>query len=109
MSIKRFLFPLLLVFSGMALLYTLLRRAFSASVSPATTVYSSAASFAVIDAFIEREMRRMKMPGVALAIVEGDRIVHQRGFGRARPGGSAPSPQTPFFIGSLTKSITASA
>ena len=30
-----------------------------------------------------------------------------RGFGRARPGGEAPSPQTPFFIGSLTKSITA--
>ena len=27
--------------------------------------------------------------------------------GRASPGGEAPTPQTPFFIGSLTKSITA--
>jgi CubicO group peptidase (beta-lactamase class C family) len=33
--------------------------------------------------------------------------VHLRGFGRARPGGEPPSPQTPFFIGSLTKSFTA--
>ena len=33
--------------------------------------------------------------------------MHQRGFGQARPGGEAPTPQTPFFIGSLTKSITA--
>ncbi len=33
--------------------------------------------------------------------------MHLRGFGRARPGGEAPTPQTPFFIGSLTKSFTA--
>ena len=39
--------------------------------------------------------------------VEGDKIVHLRGFGKARPGGEAPNPQTPFFIGSVTKSFTA--
>lgn len=61
----------------------------------------------VIDACIEREMRRLKIPGVALAIVEGDQIVHRRGFGQARPGGEAPTPHTPLFIGSLTKSFTA--
>jgi CubicO group peptidase (beta-lactamase class C family) len=44
---------------------------------------------------------------VALAIVEGDEIVHLRGFGKARPGGEAPTPHTPFIIGSLTKSFTA--
>ena len=33
--------------------------------------------------------------------------MHKRGFGKARPNGTLPSPQTPFFIGSLTKSITA--
>jgi CubicO group peptidase (beta-lactamase class C family) len=47
------------------------------------------------------------MPGVSLAIVEGDQIVHLRGFGRARPGGEPPSPHTPFMIGSLNKSFTA--
>jgi CubicO group peptidase (beta-lactamase class C family) len=39
--------------------------------------------------------------------VEDDEIVHLRGFGQARPGGEEPTPQTPFIIGSLTKSFTA--
>ena len=60
-----------------------------------------------IDAYVERQMRRLNIPGASIAIIEGDRIVHQRGFGRARPGGETPTPQAPFFIGSLTKSITA--
>ncbi len=65
------------------------------------------ASYDDIDAYVQRQMDRLNLPGAALAIVEGDEIVHQRGFGRARPGGEAPSPQTPFPIGSLTKSFTA--
>jgi CubicO group peptidase (beta-lactamase class C family) len=60
-----------------------------------------------IDAYIEEQMRRLNIPGISLVIVEGDRIVHYRGFGRARPGGEAPSPQTPFVLGSTTKSFTA--
>ena len=64
-------------------------------------------SYASIDAYVEQQMRRLNVPGAALAIVAGDQIVHCRGFGRARPGGAAPCPQTPFFIGSLTKSFTA--
>ena len=52
-------------------------------------------------------MERLNIPGAALAIVEDDEIAHLRGFGRARPGGEAPTPQTPFIIGSLTKSFTA--
>jgi CubicO group peptidase (beta-lactamase class C family) len=60
-----------------------------------------------IDGYVEQQMRRLNIPGVSLAIVEGDQIVHLRGFGKARPGGEAPTPQTPFFIGSLTKSFTA--
>jgi CubicO group peptidase (beta-lactamase class C family) len=64
-------------------------------------------SYDAVDAYIEGQMRRLKMPGVSLAIVEGDQIVHLRGFGRARPGGEAPTPATPFFVGSLAKSFTA--
>jgi proline iminopeptidase len=60
-----------------------------------------------IDAMIEGEMRRLRIPGAALAIVEGEEMVHVRGFGRARPGGEPPTPDTPFFIGSLTKAVTA--
>ncbi len=64
-------------------------------------------SYEAVDVYIEGQMRRLHIPGISLAIIEGDRIVHTRGFGQAQPGGEAPSPQTPFFIGSLTKSITA--
>ncbi len=62
-----------------------------------------------IDQFIDEQMTRLHIPGAALAVIEGEKIVHQRSFGKARPGGETPTPQTPFFIGSLTKSITAMA
>jgi len=65
------------------------------------------ASYDTIDAFLEREMRRLRIPGASLAIVEGEQIVHLRGFGRARPGGEVPTPQTPFVLGSTAKSFTA--
>ena len=52
-------------------------------------------------------MDAQRIPGLALGIVEGDRIVHMRGFGKADESGRAVSPQTPFVIGSLSKSVTA--
>ncbi len=70
---------------------------------------SGVSSFDKIDTFVEKQMERLNIPGAALAIVEGDQIMHLNGFGRTGPGGEVPSPQTPFFIGSLTKSFTAMA
>jgi CubicO group peptidase (beta-lactamase class C family) len=107
MNLKRFIFGSLLVGAVLALI----RRAFArpASAKPVTDSApdDAAASCEAIDAYVEEQMHRLKIPGVSLAIVEGDEIVHLRGFGRSRPGGEAPSPQTPFPIGSLTKSFTA--
>jgi CubicO group peptidase (beta-lactamase class C family) len=101
MSIKKFLFPFVLVCAVLALI----RRAFARPKSE--ILVTDNASHHAIDAYIEEQMRRLNIPGISLAIVEGDRIAHVRGFGRARPNGEAPTPQTPFFIGSLTKSFTA--
>jgi CubicO group peptidase (beta-lactamase class C family) len=72
-----------------------------------TTATGSGSSYEAVDAYVEGQLRRLNTPGAILAVVEGDRIVHVRSFGRVRPGGEAPSLQTPFFIGSLTKSFTA--
>ena len=72
-----------------------------------TRAKASRFSYDELDAYVQRQMDRLRIPGAALAIVDGEEIVHLRGFGRARPGGEAPSPQTPFPIGSLTKSLTA--
>jgi len=101
MNTKRFILGSLVVGGVLALI----RRVFAtrATAEPVT----NGSSYDAINAYVEREMRRLNMPGVSLAIVEGDQIVHRRGFGRARPGGEVPSPQTPFLIGSLTKSFTA--
>lgn len=63
--------------------------------------------YEAIDAYVQSEMRRLRMPGVSMAIVEGDQIVQVRGFGRARPDGEVPTPHTPFYIGSLAKAFTA--
>ncbi len=101
MNKKRLLFGSLIVGAVLAVIHTLFAK--TGSVKPVSRSRSQAA----IDAYIEEQMHRLNIPGGSLAIVEGDRIVHLRGFGRARPGGEAPSPQTPFFIGSLTKSFTA--
>jgi len=66
-----------------------------------------AIAFDALDAYVQAQMQHLNIPGAALAVVEGDTIAYYRGYGVARPGGEAPGPQTPFFIGSLTKSFTA--
>ncbi|MBP1701624.1 MAG: transport system ATP-binding protein [Chloroflexi bacterium] len=101
MNIKKLLFPALLVGAVLALIHRLFAK------PAATTPVSMDASYDAIDAYIAEQLRRLNIPGACLAIVEGDRMVHLRGFGKARPGGEVPGPQTPFFIGSLTKSFTA--
>jgi len=63
--------------------------------------------FAAIDAYIAAEMREQRIPGLALGITHGDQIVHLKSFGVADPSGRPVTPQTPFMIGSVSKSFTA--
>jgi len=62
---------------------------------------------AAIDAYLEAAMAVAHIPGLALGIVQNDRIVHLRGFGTADPTGRPVTPQTPFILGSVSKSFTA--
>ncbi len=64
---------------------------------------------ASIDAYISAQMQANHIPGMALGLVHNDQIVHLRGFGTADQSGRVVTPQTPFLIGSLTKSFTAMA
>lgn len=59
-----------------------------------------------IDAFVERERVASGLPGVSLAIVSGGDPPHVRGFGDDGRGKPITG-DTPFPIGSLTKSFTA--
>jgi CubicO group peptidase (beta-lactamase class C family) len=62
---------------------------------------------ASIDAYVEKEMRDVRIPGLALGIVHNDEVVHIRGFGEAGPDGRTVTPQTPFILASVSKSFTA--
>jgi CubicO group peptidase (beta-lactamase class C family) len=72
-----------------------------------TETFHNVADFAAIDAYVQSEMHAARVPGLALGIVQGDQILHLKGFGIADPSGRPVTPQTPFMIGSTTKSMTA--
>lgn len=63
--------------------------------------------FEEVDSYIHVKMKELGIPGAALVIVEGDQIVHLKGFGVADGSGRPVTPQTPFFTGSTGKSFTA--
>jgi beta-lactamase class C len=63
---------------------------------------------AAFEADVEAEMEIFKMPGAAVALVEGNEILYAGGFGFRDLAISAPvSPHTRFRIASNTKSMTA--
>lgn len=61
---------------------------------------------AAIDEYLTARMRSARIPGLAAAVVKGDRIVYLKGFGQANPSGRPVTAQTPFLIGSITKPFT---
>lgn len=73
---------------------------------PAANGAAAGASFGEIERFVQDEMAAQRIPGLALGIVEGDRATYVRGFGTAGDSGEV-TPQTPFIIGSVSKSVTA--
>jgi CubicO group peptidase (beta-lactamase class C family) len=75
--------------------------------TPAANRADAGPNFAEIESFVQDEMAAQRIPGLALGIVEGDRIAYVRGFGTADDSGSDVTPRTPFIIGSVSKSVTA--
>lgn len=56
--------------------------------------------------FIRAQMAAQRIPGLALAINQGDQVLYVKGYGLARDGQVVTS-QTQFLIASLSKSFTA--
>jgi CubicO group peptidase (beta-lactamase class C family) len=96
--LKRFTSILILALLTLAVL-----PAVSAEALP---IRNSLTDFAAIDAYVDAQMRALRIPGLALGIVQGDQIVHLKGFGVAGPDGRAVTPQTPFQLASLGKPMT---
>ena len=60
-----------------------------------------------VDAYINETMKRLPIPGIAVGIVKGDRVLYLQGYGTANVDGDPVTPQTPFMMASVTKSFTA--
>ncbi len=57
--------------------------------------------------FVESARQEAGVPGAAVAVIVGDRIVLERGYGVRELGDPAPvTPRTRFMIGSTTKALT---
>ena len=59
-----------------------------------------------IDKFVTGQMQQNSVPGMALAITCGDRILYLKGYGKDGNNREI-TPQTQFFIASVSKSLTA--
>ena len=60
-----------------------------------------------IDAFVTQQMQKHGLPGLALALVEGDQVIFMKGYGKADETGRPVTPQTSFLLASVSKPLTA--
>ena len=80
------------------------------AIAPASALQTTnidVSAFPQIDNYISSQMADLHIPGISIAIVQGNQIVHMKSFGIAGSSGRVLTPQTPMLIGSLTKSFTA--
>jgi len=60
-----------------------------------------------LDAYVASGMKAFDVPGVAIGIVSGDKLVYSKGWGGRRKGGAPVDTKTVFGIGSTTKAFLA--
>jgi len=69
--------------------------------------FSQSFSGSKIDALAEEALKAWQAPGCAIAIIQGDRVVYQKGYGVKELGKpDAVTTKTVFAIGSTTKAFT---
>lgn len=62
---------------------------------------------AQLEAFVQQALDRTQVPGAAVAVVQGGKVVYSKGFGVREQGRKDPvTPDTLMLIGSTTKSMT---
>lgn len=76
-----------------------------AAAAPAQNVDSKS-----VDRIVAATMKAWQVPGLAVAIVKGDRVVHLKGYGTKEAGGTDPvTADTLFQIASTSKAFTTTA
>ena len=95
-------FRIFLTISCLALALVLMHGKVNASL-----VAQTEPDFNAIDAYVAEQVKNLGIPGLAIGIIQDGQIAHLQGFGVADSSGRRVTPQTPFYIGSVTKSFTA--
>jgi CubicO group peptidase (beta-lactamase class C family) len=67
---------------------------------------SADSSFETVDALIGQLMRKHRVPGLAVALIDDGRVSYAAGYGTA-VNDRAVTPDTPFMLGSISKTFTA--
>jgi CubicO group peptidase (beta-lactamase class C family) len=74
----------------------------------AAAAQTAAADFRKLDEAVAATLKETKVPGAAVAVVSGERVVYAKGFGVADAETGRPvTPETLFRVGSTTKILTA--
>lgn len=95
--------------AGQTFPFSIERKAAATQNAPAAPAVSPAGKPGLdgLDEFINQAMKDWKVPGLALAVVEGDKVVLLKGYGYRDIEKQLPvTPKTLFAIGSITKSFT---
>ena len=65
------------------------------------------AAAAMLDAFVQREMKDKELPGLSIALIDGSNIVWQKSYGFSDPAAKTPlTADTVFRVGSVSKLFT---
>src|SRR5260370_41969703 len=77
-------------------------------IAPGISAHAQAThDFAAIDSLTARLMDMYNVPGVALALVQNDQVIYDKGYGYRSVEDQQPvTPDTVFAIGSVPKSFT---
>lgn len=93
--------------AGQTFPFSLERKAAAAPAPAATAPPGAKPSLDGLDEFITQAMKDWKVPGLAIAVVQGDKVTLLKGYGDRNLEVKTPvTPNTLFAIGSITKSFT---
>lgn len=69
--------------------------------------YAQNNNFTRLDKYIIQQMNATHIPGLSVGIVKDNKVIYLKGFGIADSSRRPVKPETPFIIGSMSKSFTA--
>lgn len=89
-----------------ALLIAVIAAAVTVAVLPGVGAAQEWEDANAVDAFVVEQMEKHRVPGVAVAILEDGEVSYLKGYGASGKGNPVTA-DTPFVIGSISKSFTA--